>query len=83
MVPYRNLGGNSGIAAYVAGADFISVQFSDGWMYTYTTASAGDVNIELMKRLAASGRGLNAYINRYMRSRYASKMSDAEYTVRN
>ena len=83
MHAYRNIGGNSGIVAYVAGADFVSVQFHDGWMYTYTTASAGEVNIMMMKRLAASGRGLNAYINRYMRTRYAMKMSDEAYTARN
>lgn len=55
MVGYLNLGGDSGVVAYEALADAIRVQFTDGSVYLYNTASAGDQNIERMKALAAQG----------------------------
>lgn len=73
MVPYRNLGGDSGVAAYEITNDSIDVQFKDRWVYLYTVQSAGKANIEQMKMLAIDGRGLNSFINRVVRKRYASK----------
>ncbi len=73
MERYSNLGGNSGIAAYESGPDFIRVQFSDGAVYLYTYASAGSHNIERMKQLARSGQGLNSFINTNARKAYARK----------
>ena len=73
MEPYRNIGGDSGIAGYESGADFIRVQFSDGSVYLYTYASAGSQVIEQMKTLAASGHGLNAFINTNAKKAYARK----------
>jgi len=63
MEPYKNLGGDSGVVAYDMGYDWISVEFFDGAIYQYTYASAGMKHVEEMKRLAASGQGLNGYIN--------------------
>lgn len=74
MERYRNRGGDSGIVAYEIGSDFITVKFSDRSVYLYTYRSAGSANIEHMKRLAIAGEGLNSFINRRVRKRYAKKL---------
>jgi len=62
---YKNLGGDSGVAAYENGPDFIRVQFSDGSVYLYTYASADAQNIEHMKqRLGRRVRACNNTFNR-------------------
>jgi hypothetical protein len=73
MERYRNIDGDSGVIAYELGTDYIRVQFSDNSVYLYTDASAGSGNIEMMKKLAAAGDGLNAFINKHVRKRYAKK----------
>ena len=73
MQPYHDIDGDSGVAGYECGADYIRVQFEDGGLYLYTDASAGRVHVAQMKLLAARGDGLNAYITRYVRRRYARK----------
>ncbi len=73
MERYRNLGGDSGVAAFETGPDFIRVQFKDGAVYLYTYASAGPQNIEHMKQLAERGQGLNSFINTTVRKAYARK----------
>jgi hypothetical protein len=73
MTHYRNTSGDSGVAAYEVGEDFIAVKFSTGAIYTYNYSSAGSGNIETMKRLAASGNGLNSFINTNVKTRYARK----------
>jgi hypothetical protein len=73
MQAYRNVAGDSSIVGYECGSDFIRVQFSDGAVYVYTYASAGAPNVDEMKRLAAAGNGLNAYINRWVRKAYARR----------
>jgi hypothetical protein len=70
---YKNLGGNSNVTGYEIGNDWIKVQFRDGAIYTYTYESAGQVNIEHMKRLAAAGQGLNSFISSDVRKAYSSK----------
>jgi len=74
MESYKNLSGTSGVAAFEQGADYIKVQFSDGSVYHYTHASAGEGNITRMKALANSGFGLNAFINTKVKYRYAAKL---------
>lgn len=73
MKAYLDIDHDSGIAAYDDGPGFIRVQFSDGSVYLYTDASAGSSNIAAMRRLAASGDGLNAYIITYVKRLYARK----------
>jgi hypothetical protein len=73
MERYRDIDGDSGVAEYEQGTDYIRVKFKDGSVYLYTYASAGSNNIEEMKRLAAAGDGLNAFINKNVRKRYARK----------
>ena len=73
MTRYKNLGGKSGIVAYEYGDDYIRVEFKDGARYLYTYESADPDNIEEMKQLAENGQGLNSFINRIVRKRYAKK----------
>jgi hypothetical protein len=73
MEPYKNLGGDSNVAAYEIASDTIKVQFRDGWIYTYTYQSAGQNKIEQMKTLAQVGQGLNSFIIKNVRKAYATK----------
>jgi hypothetical protein len=70
---YIDIGLDSGIAEYLIGADYIRVKFKDGSIYDYNYLSAGELNIEEMKRLAIAGDGLNTFINRNTYSLYSSK----------
>lgn len=73
MERYKNLGGDSGIAAYELSPGTIVVQFKDGWKYEYTSQSAGAAAIATMHRLAASGHGLNGFITTTVRKAYSRK----------
>jgi hypothetical protein len=74
MQPYRNLAGNSGIAAYEIRRDGIIVRFVNGGTYLYDDRAPGRAHVEEMKRLARSGRGLGTYISRFG-SEYAKKIA--------
>ncbi len=74
MKAYRDVDGDSGVAAYEDGEGFIIVQFKDGATYEYTNSSAGAANIQEMRRLAASGDGLNAFINKHVRKGYSRRI---------
>jgi hypothetical protein len=73
MVRYRNSSGSSGVVAYETGNDFIKVQFHDRKVYLYSYKSAGSHHVEQMKTFAERGRGLNSYINSYVRNNYETK----------
>lgn len=73
MERYKDINNDSGVAGYEIGPDFIRVQFKTDETYLYTYASAGSQNIEHMKKLAAAGDGLNAFINTTVRKLYARK----------
>lgn len=74
MKRYRNLSGESGVVAYDSHAHSIVVEFQDGTRYEYTEQSAGNDTIEAMKKLASLGQGLNTFISRFVRDRYARKL---------
>ncbi len=73
MKQYRNLDGDSNVAEYETGTDFIRVQFKNRSVYLYTYASAGNYNIERMKSLAEAGEGLNSFIMTHVKEKYAEK----------
>lgn len=73
LIRYGNRAGNSGVIAYEIKRDFIRVKFVDGSIYTYTYRSAGRENIERMKVLARSGRGLSGYISTHVKDRFSEK----------
>lgn len=58
-------GKKSGVTAYRAGADFITVQFNGKEVYTYTYRSAGSTAVEAMKKLASEQKGLSTYIAKH------------------
>ena len=74
MESYRNLSGNSGVAAYALVDEGILVRFQDGGIYLYTHESAGRSKIERMRALAVEGRGLSTYISQQVRDAYAAKL---------
>ena len=54
MERYKNLGGNSGIASYESGDDYIRVNFRDGSVYLYTYVSTGAGDIEKFEELISA-----------------------------
>jgi hypothetical protein len=70
---YANLGGNSSVHAYEIGDDYVRVRFTDGSIYLYTYASAGESNIERMKEVANAGKGLGSFIMHNVKHAYESK----------
>lgn len=73
MERYRNLSGDSGVASFEMGPDFIRVQFTDNHVYLYNNAATGEANISRMKALAVQGKGLNTFINQEVKHEYAVK----------
>lgn len=73
MNTYMNLGGNSGIVAYGITETYIDIEFESGDTYRYSEASVGYENFAIMKALAIAGAGLNAFINKYVRFKYANR----------
>ena len=71
METYKNLGGDSGVVAYEISSDRITVEFKgSSRLYVYSYASAGRNNVEQMKTLARSGRGLHSFIMRNVKDLY-------------
>lgn len=75
MEAYKDINGDSGVAAYDYGDDWIKVQFKDGNTYEYQAANIGQAHITNMKKLADAGDGLNSYImrNPTVRNGWSSK----------
>lgn len=74
MERYKNLGGDSSVAAFEIANGAITVEFNDHSQYLYTNESAGAESISEMHRLARAGKGLCSYILRFARKRYARKI---------
>lgn len=71
FVLYRDIDGDSNVESYEIGADYIAVKFhGTPKIYIYSYKKAGKNHVETMKGLAASGDGLNSYINRNCRFLY-------------
>lgn len=64
MQNYQDPNNDSNIAKTDIKENSLTVEFKTGEVYEYTQASAG-AKLEAMKRLAANGDGLNAYLNKY------------------
>lgn len=73
MTPYGN--GRSGVVAYEIRDDAIDVKFANGEVYRYDETRPGAVDVEIMKRFAKAGRSLTTYISKYVKDRYAAKLS--------
>lgn len=71
MKKYKNLDGNSGIAAYETGSEFIRIKFvGSDETYTYSYKSAGKKAIEIMKSLSEKGIGLSTYISQNVHDKF-------------
>ncbi len=73
MEPYRNITGSSGVKSYEIGDEYITIEFSDGAVYRYTYASAGEENVERMNGLAEAGQGLSTFLNTTVSKLYERK----------
>lgn len=74
MQRYANKSGHSGVVAYAIGDEAITVKFSGGERYEYTSGSAGATHLARMQALAREGRGLSTYISQHVRERFARKL---------
>jgi len=64
----------SGVHLYETGDDYITIRFHNAsYDYKFTYESAGQVAVEVMKKLAAQRSGLSTYISTQVKDRYASK----------
>jgi len=70
MERYNNKSGKSGISGYEIGDDYILVKFKTNKVYKYNHAVTGKQNVDKMKNLAISGRGLNSFISKKVRYKY-------------
>jgi hypothetical protein len=75
MPPYADNDGDSGVTHFECGDDSITVTFRGGARYLYNYAVTGRDHVEQMKVRALAGDGLNAYISRHVRKRYAAKLN--------
>lgn len=73
MQNYRNLNGDSPIAEYESGTDYIKVRYRTGQIYVYDHHKAGSGHVAEMQRIAEVGRGLSAYIKRNCNKLYSRK----------
>jgi hypothetical protein len=71
MERYLNKSGDSPITYYEIGDEYIRVAFKGNIkIYVYSYSRAGKAHVEYMKILAYDGKGLSAYITRYVRKEY-------------
>jgi hypothetical protein len=74
MPVYANLSGRSGVVSWEETDDSIEITFRDGSRYLYTRESLGSMDaVNILKGYADAGRGLNGYITKYVKKRYARK----------
>lgn len=64
---YIDRNNDSGVIGYEVGPGWIHVHFKGGSVYEYTEATCGKGIIQQMHQLAASGDGLNSFINLQVR----------------
>lgn len=71
MQIYKDIDHDSGVRGFEIAPTSITVWF-DGTQkaYTYSYQSAGQTNVEHMKKLAAAGEGLNAFIDTHVKFKY-------------
>lgn len=75
MEGYENFGGDSNIDSYEISDDRILVVFKSGKErnYLYTYNRPGKYHVDMMKKLAIQGEGLNSYINTIVMKNFESK----------
>lgn len=71
---YKNLSGDSTVAAFEVKKDGITVRFTDHSIYRYTNQSADPANVSKMKTLGAAGKGLGTFIKSTVKDRFQRKV---------
>ena len=74
MQPYKNLSGASGVVAFEIGDHHIDIEFAGRKRYRYDYAKPGQQEVEIMKSLAKSGKGLATFISQNVGERFAAKL---------
>ena len=74
MPRYKNLSGHSGVVAYETATDSITLTFTDGGRYLYTSVSVGRAALDRMIALAKAGRGLSTFVSQNVRENYERKL---------
>ena len=74
MPRYKNLSGHSGVVAYETTTDSITLTFTDGGRYLYTSVSVGRAALDRMVALAKAGRGLSTFVSQHVRENYERKL---------
>lgn len=74
MQKYKNLGGGSNVEKFEFTADSITIEFIDGSVLKYDAKKPGAAHVAQMKALALQGKGLYAYIQRFVKKNYAAKV---------
>jgi len=82
MKLYENRSRKSPVVAYEFGDDSITIKFIDGSVYLYTYESAGNANVEQLKKYALIGHGLNGFLTRFLSKGAGIKIQqDAESII--
>ena len=74
MQKYKNLGGGSNVEKFEIGPDSITIEFIDGSVLKYDSKKPGASHVAQMKLLALQGKGLYAYIQRFVKKNHAAKV---------
>jgi hypothetical protein len=71
MQKYADTDRDSGVDSFEINETSITVKFKGtAKLYTYSYQTAGQHHVEQMKRLALAGDGLNAYIQKYVKTKF-------------
>ncbi|MFL6588282.1 MAG: hypothetical protein ACJ8GV_15560 [Luteimonas sp.] len=76
LQPYSNRHGDSGVRAWAATGDTLSVEFVDGAVYEYRLQDISPRLFTAACAAARAGRGLSSCISRHLRDRYAARHVD-------
>lgn len=74
MIKYADLDHDSSIAGFETTADSITIYFKDNSVYLYNYQVTGSHHIIQMNLLAHRGEGLNSYIMKYVKTKFARKI---------
>lgn len=71
---YKDTNKDSNVDSYLIGDDYIDVKFrNSSCIYEYTYKLSGKYNVEIMKKLAREGNGLNSYILKNCKELFINK----------
>ncbi len=75
MQKYQNLSGKSSIESYELGNNRIIVQYKNGSAFLFNQSYSGTLDLNIMKDLAQTGKGLSTFIQRFVGNGYWSQLN--------